>query len=333
MFRGLIIFIVACSLLISCEKAEKALVLPPPTGASHASVDLGANYDKQIFFDFETGKSVFTSNPYSWDLAFEAAADGKNVFMNGGKDIYVYNIGIKELSKITELPTGVNSSGSGWQYDASCGLPDGTGIGEWYGVAGATKAEVYIVRIASGVFKKMRILNNTETSYTIEWAPLESTDAPIIVQIEKDSSYNYAYYSFKDGIVKPEPAKSTWDVVFTRYRPLVFHNTAQVYVPYPVTGVLLNPTDTKAAVDSITAFAQITLQQAVDIPSSKCRDVIGYEWKSIDLYGIGGKYTVDRSKNFILHTRKGQLYKLRFLDYYNSSGQKGCPLFEYERLL
>ncbi len=333
MFRRLSLFIAACILLASCEKAEEALVLPPPTGASHATVSLGPNYERQVFYDFETGSSVYVSDPGSWDLAFEASEDGKHVFMNGGKDIYVYNLGVRKMAKVVELPDNVSSSGFGWLYDEACGQPEGTGIGDWYGVAGATKAEVYLVRVASGVFNKMRILSSTATAFTIEWAPLESKDPPLTVEIAKDSAYNYVYYSFSKGVVKPEPPKSTWDVVFTRYRPLVYDNFTQVSVPYMVTGVLLNPSGTKAAADSISGFTAIDREKALGLTASTCRDVIGYDWKSIDMRNVGGHYTVDRSKTYILHTRKNQLFKLRFLDYYNSSGEKGHPLFEYERLL
>jgi hypothetical protein len=242
----LIIFIVAVCLLPSCEKDEKALVLPPPTGASHASVDMGWNgiiYERQIFFDFDTDTVVFTSDWTSWDLAFEASPDGRHVFMNGGNGVFVYNMHTQDMQQVTELPAHITSTS--WQLDASCGLPDSTGIGEWCGAGGTTKGEVYIVQAPQGTYQKMRILALDASGYTIEWAPLEDKGTPATVHLAKDPAYNYVYFSFAKGIVNPEPPKNTWDVVFTRYRPLIYDNTTKQYIPYSVTGVLLNPYNTR----------------------------------------------------------------------------------------
>ena len=91
-----------------------------------------------------------------------------------------------------------------------------------------------------------------------------------------------------------------------------------------------NPTDTRGAADSTSAFDQITRQMAETVPTTNRRDVIGYDWKEYSINNA--QYTVHRWKNYMVYTRKGQIYKLHFLDYYNSAGQKGNPLFEYERL-
>jgi hypothetical protein len=333
MIRRLISFFAFACLMSSCEKEEKALVLPPATGASHASVNMGNNYERQIYFDFETGLPVFTSDPDSWDLAFEAGANGRHIFMNGGRDVYVHNTHLQRMSEVTELPQGVSSGVGfrGWQYDASSWDPDSTGIGDWFGTDGITKGEVYIVRLDVGAYMKMRILAANASIYSIEWAPLESTSPnPSAASIVKDSAFNYIYFSFKNGTVQPEPAKNTWDVVFTKYRPMVYESTLKKPVPYPARGVLLNPSNTRGAADSTTAFDQITLQKALTYQQSSARDVIGYDWKQ---YGFSTThYVVNRAKNYILYTRKDQIYKLHFLDFYNSAGEKGNPMFEYHRL-
>src|SRR5690606_33204022 len=111
-----------------------------------------------------------------------------------------------------------------------------------------------IVRTAAGENQKMRILAGTDSTYTIEWGPLESAGEPTVVHLTKDDDFNYIYFSFADGTVNPEPPKTTWDVVFTRYRPMVYHNDFQTYVPYPASGVLLNPYKTHGAADSTTPF-------------------------------------------------------------------------------
>ena len=323
-------FILSClCFLASCEKEEKALVLPPPGTATPASVEMGPDYDKQTFYDFETGMSVFSSDPRCWDLSFEATPEGKHVFINGAKDVFVYNTHLTNMNAVTELPANLKPSGSGWSFDAPCGMPDSTGIGDWFGLAGETRGEVYIVQTKADEYRKMRILTADASHFTIEWADLNATGTPTTVMLPKDSAYNFIYFSFSNGTVKPEPLKNTWDIVFTRYRH-VFHTQTHSNFPYTVTGVLLNPSKTKAAADSTIAFGDISLQKASSLPMSHYRDVIGFDWK--DYSFSSGRYEVNRAKNYVVQTRKDQLYKFRFLEFYNSSGQKGYPSFEYERL-
>src|ERR1043166_5868532 len=84
-YRCFLVFIAAFFCVTSCEKKEEAIVLPPQGPASHDSIVMGVNYDKQIFYDFETGLSVYSSNHDAWDLAFEGGPDGRNIYINGGQ--------------------------------------------------------------------------------------------------------------------------------------------------------------------------------------------------------------------------------------------------------
>ena len=326
------ILLLMLAFLSSCEKKEKALVLPPPGSASHAGVEMGADYDKQVFFDLETNAVVYTSSPASWDLSFESGPNGKHVFVNGGNKTFVFNTHKTDIRSVTTLPGNLVGSGAGWQFDASCGLPDSTAIGNWFYENGNTKGELYVVQTGSGTLYKTRMLASDNSGYSIEWLPLADTSATTNkVQIGKDSIYNFTYFSFKGGIVKPEPPKNTWDIVFTRY-VYVYRNypTPGKDFPYDVTGVLLNPYNTSASADSSLAFSNINLQVAESLPANNYRDVIGFDWK---VYNFNtSRYEVNRSKNYIIHTRKNQIYKLRFLEFYNNAGVKGNPAFEFERL-
>jgi hypothetical protein len=337
MLRSFILFIAALFLLSSCEKAEKALVLPKPGTASHDAVNMGNDYDKQIFYDFDTKSAVLINGPNKWDLAFESSPSGKHVYMNGGDvGIQMYNTHKTSMQQVTSLPPECATPTSlGWRiYDDPSGLPNLTAIGNWDTSSGATKGEVYIIQNANKVSWKLRILTVSSTTYKIEWAPLASVDAPIAVQLDKDTVCNFVYFSFANGVVKVEPPKDTWDVVFTRYR-YIYRNygtyNGQPYdFGYTFSGVLLNPCATTAGADSSTSFGAITLQIASAMQLSNHRDVIVADWKQYDFNT--GRYTVNRAKNYVLSTRKGQLYKLHFLEYYNSAGEKGNPAFEFERL-
>lgn len=309
------------------------MVLPPPGSASHASVAMGENYDKQIFYDFETEQQVFVSDPASWDLAIESSPIGKHLFINDGENAFVYNTHATDINAVNSLPANLTTSGVGWAYDAACGLPDSTGIGDWYNADGSSKMEVYILQLANGELLKMRILSATDKCYTIEWAGLSSKATPTTASITKDDNYSRNYFSFSKGNVNPDPPKDTWDIVFTRYRYIYRNYPSEgLNFPYNVSGVLLNPENTRASADSTTPFNAINLSLAQSLPTSNFRDVIGYNWKGYGLFTTS-RYTVNPAKCYIIHTRKGQIYKLHFLSFYNSAGVKGYPLFEFERLL
>ncbi len=324
--RRCFFFLAVLCAFASCEKDEDAIVLPPRGTASYDSVVLGESYDKQIFYDFESGMPVFTSDPKSWDLAFEATPEGRHIFINGGQDVWVYNTHKKDLAQVKTLPQGLSAtSGAGWQYDKPSLLPDATGMGEWQDTS------VYIVQLRSGL-QKLRVLSGDDSGYVFEWMPLSGSGAPTRVALKKDTAFNYVCFSFSKGITQPEPIKGAWDIVFTHYRELVYDGSLGYAVPYLVTGVLLNPWKTSAAADSVDEFSGIGLNKAQTALFSERRNVIGYDWKTVDLGGGSFTYTVNRRKNYIVSTRREQLYKMHFLGFYSSTGIKGTPTFEFERL-
>jgi hypothetical protein len=336
-----IFHLIVAGFFSSCVKKESAIVLPPPGSATVASVEMGMYYDKQIFFDFESGQAVFTSSPDSWDLAFEASPEGRHVFENGGKpSVFVYNTHKTDMNAVRELPPQLSPlADTFWQYDNPDGLPAGTAIGAWWNPDGSTKGEVYIVRLKT-VLYKLRMISADADSYRFEWMPLYGQGQPTQVTLPKDSKCNYVYFSFKQGITRPEPPdKHSWDVVFTQYRELVYDSDPAVLraLPYVVTGALLNPFSTEAAADSADAFDAIDLTKLPGLVFSKARNAIGYDWKTVDINtatgGGSAAYTVNPRKCYVLSTQEGHLFKLHFLSFYNpANGQKGTPLFEFERL-
>jgi hypothetical protein len=116
---------------------------------------------------------------------------------------------------------------------------------------------------------------------------------------------------------------------FGKYSTLLFTDVGDPY-PYLVTGVLLNPYKTVAAMDTIHQFEEVSFNIAEKQNFVIQKDIIGYEWKDYDF--DNGMYQVDPEKIYILKNRIGYYYKLRFIDYYNSTGEKGFPTFEFLRL-
>lgn len=325
----LFLALIVTSFLFSCEKKESAIVLPPKGSAELVRIETGEDYEDQVFFDFETGQIVQTSKVKSWDLAFEASPTGYHIFMNGDKNIYIHNTHNSNIAAIPDANSLMALQDTAWKADASCGLPDSTGIGEWKNSSGLSKNEVYVLKFGDDTYKKFVLESVTTTGYVFKYGDLDATSLQSI-EIPKNTLYNFTYFSFDNGgkLVTPEPPKATWDIVFTRYR-FFYYNLNNF--PYLVSGVLLNPYNTSARVDTTSSFVAVEASNAIASHTfSNHRDAIGWRWKTYNF--TNGRYEVDPSRTYIIKTRKGQYWKMHFLNFYNSADIKGSPSFEYERI-
>lgn len=309
--------------LFSCEKAEKPVVLPPAGQTLMSVVTMGEQYENQVFFSFETNQIVKTSPVNSWDLAFQS--DGCHVFMNGGKNIFIYNTHLIDPILVVDASNVPNKD---WQFDSPCGLPDSTALADWQWTDGTSKNEIYIAKIADDDFKKFVLLSSDAQSFHLAYGNIDALQLDTIV-IPKFQDYNFTYFSFDNGgqLLQPEPPKSTWDIVFTRYRYVYYDLDNFTYL---VSGVLLNPSNTMAMGDSINHFNAIQFDSNLLPQMSNKRDVIGFDWKKYNF--DNGKYDVKTTKSYVVRNQQNHYWKIHFLDFYDNNGVKGSPSFEFERI-
>lgn len=319
----------ASLLLASCQKEDVPVSLPQKGEAEYALVEMGVDYTDQLFFDLETNRVVHESKVNSWDLAFDASIDGYNIFMNGGNDVLVYNTHETDFRKVTKAPTAQSSE---WMFDRPCGLGDSTAIGDWRAPNGLAINEIYIVKLNETYneknLKKIRMVVVDGSRYVMEYADIDE-EITHTITIPKDDNYNYSYFSFSAGgqIVQPDPPKTAWDIVFTRYR-FIYYDLDDF--KYLVSGVLTNPYSTTTAADSINKFNEINETNAMKQSYTNHRDVIGFDWKNYNF--TTEHYDMVPNKNYIIKNRLGHYWKLHFLDYYNQQGIKGSPSFEFQRV-
>ncbi len=324
--RKILLLLLCVSMgLFSCEIAEKPIDLPPQGPATMVSVSVGDSYEDQLFFDLEKGEIVKTSKVASWDLAFETSADGFHVFINGGKNLFAYNTRSANLSQLVNAQSVPFSE---WGFDAPSGSKDSTAVGDWRQADGSSKMEVYYLKFHDGTFKKFMIGSANEDEYLLYYG--DETDPTLqSIVIPKNPDYTYSYFSFNNGgqLVYPDPPKASWDIVFSQYRHIYYELNN---FPYLVQGILLNPYQTKALVDSTTSFDAINAQTYPESAFTTTRDIIGFAWKRYDL--DAGKYTTNPAVVYVIRNRNGQIWKMRFLDFYGPNGEKGHPTFEIERI-
>ena len=293
----------------------------------------GPAYPDQVFYDLENQKVVATSLINSWDLAFGSSVEGYPIYVNGAKDLYVFNTGQTDITQVVEAP-GYNDSR--WQMDAPEGMPDSTAFGKW-GDNGISKGFVYIIKVNPAhykdTFRKIKITTADASHYEVMFSDLHSKQVQKVT-IPIDATYNYGYLSFNDGVIKPEPPKDSWDIVFTRYR-YIYRELNNF--PYLVNGVLLNPAKDNYLQASVQAvrdstlppFNEVTTDYITRVKFSPYRDAIGWDWKKYNF--DNGKYAVNKEWTYLIQSRNRQFFKFHFIDFYDKAGQPGSPTFEFSR--
>src|SRR5690606_6494748 len=103
-----------------------------------------------------------------------------------------------------------------------------------------SKNEVYIIRwgvYPEYIYKKVTILLADDEKYIISYADLESTTNIKNATVPKDEAFSYAYFSLvNEEVVVPDPPKTAWDIVFTRYKHIYPEYLEIKNYPYVVTG-------------------------------------------------------------------------------------------------
>jgi len=331
MWKILNICIVFMLLVSSCFQKDKPMepfVWDGQTFAMSQSM-----YTHQLFFDIESNSIARLNNNADWDLSFESSANGWHIRVNSSNYLNIYQTGVYDFTAQFSIDN------TKWKYDNSNGNPDSTAVGAWVNTGVHPyqySGQVYLIGTYDGSsnkpIKKLIFSMVNDTSYKFSYADLNGDNRKDIL-IKKDSSVNEVYFSITAGQqVNIEPNRNNWDLLFTQYETTLFDNGKPL--PYYVRGVLINPNHVEAAVDSSKTFEQISI---ADIPSFNFHstwDAIGYNWKSvaIDIASNSARYAVRSNYNYIIRDVKGNFYKLRFVSFYNLTGDEGYPTFDFKKL-
>lgn len=329
LFSILSVFVV---LLSSCWKDEEPFILPAPGEAIQAEISLGPNYDKMIYFNVATQEFIVRDFK-SWDLSFQAGENDFHVFLNSGNLMLVHETNLTDFDANYVLVKGME-----WRYDLPSGHLDSTAIGKWWsGTDGTSKGLVYVIDMGVAFtgderYKKFQVEKADATGYTINIGDLNDATSNRSFFIPKDDKRNLAHFNITTGtvITDLEPEKDNWDLWFTSYNH-IFYDQGPDPVPYQVRGALQNAANGVTIYEERTkSFDEIDIEYAATINLSSESDVIGYDWKSYDQ--DAGRYTVDNTRTYIIKTVSGYYYKLRFIDYYDTNGLRGTPVFDLQRL-
>lgn len=321
-------------LLNSCFKKDEMVPAHPRGQVKTDTLAMTDNYKYQIYFDLSSGKAVSTNLKNESDIGFGCSSGDWRIILNTADFMKAADLGA--------IPFGQphDTTGLKWKFDKSDGNPDSLALGHWYTIRnGDTVSANHVYLIERGLdpdgnslgFVQLVFDSLKHGTYYFRFAGLDGLSQHSAT-VTKDSTVNYIWYSFSGGgsVKNLEPKKDSYDLLFTQYSTLLFTSEGAAY-PYIVTGVLLNRNGIVAAIkDSILDFNAVTLSNVNSLPLSSALDVIGYDWKSFS-FNSGG-YTVRTGIFYVIRDKSGYLYKLRFVGFYNSKGEKGYPVIEYQAL-
>lgn len=323
----------------SCEKPEK--LYPAPTssaGLQTQTFAMGENYENQLFFNFST-QQTYTSPVGLWHIGFSCFSDTPYIVLNGGLNAYV-SCAYFEGYTITDIIPKDSLKKAAYKFDDPSGHRDSMGFLKPYGalnLAGEAKAKkgIYVLDLGSQWVDSLRYVKiqlhdfgggQFSFDHGNAYSPYYSN-----VKLNIDTRYNFVYYNFLN-YQSPlnEPTENTnWDIVFTTYKDAIYDSRGLLY-PYVIRGVLINPLRIEVAEIDGLDFQQIDLAVAQQTKFTAVIDEIGYDWKAYDQ--ASERYAIVPKKNFLLRTKDGHIFKMRFLDFYNDQGIKGFPKMAWELL-
>jgi hypothetical protein len=328
-----IIYILVVISLFSCLREEEP-IKPVEKGTKKiGGVDINNNgdYSNQIYYDIDINEVVRTIDRDIWDLGFESSPSGFTVITNTSCNIVVSKTGETDFANVTNL----GNLTLNYKWDDASGNPDSLALKDWI-ISGVPTNEVFVLNrgeradLSARGFKKIKIISVTPTEFVIEYANINGSDFQRKT-ITKNQNKNFTSFSFDQGgkIVEVEPDKTDWDLVLTQYTATFYELVPQLN--YSVSGVLINTKLVKGVKVFDKEFSTISISDVGVYTFSDSANVIGFDWKLFDFDGI--TYSIVPGQNYLLQSKTGRYYKLRFIDFYSSLGIKGSPRFEFEELI
>ena len=288
----------------------------------------GAGYTNQIWYSLQAGE-VASAPKDNWDLAFETTGFTSSIRINEQKGMAVFAAPFT-TAEWADLDTA--SMSSDWQllhndpkywergaFNQSSTADVDLGWGIYNPVTHVVSGDsLYVVQLANGDFKKLRIDNLSFGVYNFTYANLDGTEEEAAQLVKADfAGKNFGYFNMETNeVVDREPATEAWDITFTKYIDMI---GPEGDTPYGVTGVLqnysANTSHSEAPVDEVGPY---------DFPYSSEINIIGYDWKTFD---FTEGYIIAEDLSYFIQGGDGIIYQIIF------TGFGGSATGEYEFII
>lgn len=291
-----------------------ALAISTATAQVDDVVITGEGYANQVWYSMENGE-VGSAPLNNWDLAFEISGFTSSIRANTQKGLLVYQapFATEEWDDLTELnaswPLLYNDITS-WNRGA-LNLHPTSDFDIGWGIYNpithfVTGDSLYIVQLADGGIKKLRVDVLASGVYTFTYANLDGS-GELQKQLVKDdyTGKNFGYFSFETGeVLDREPLTEEWDITFTRYSGLI---QGQMY---RFSGIQHNYGIRVAEV----ANTPVDEADPWSIGFESEIDIIGDDWKAFT-----GAWSIVPDLSYFIEAQNGNVYQIVFSDFGGTS--------------
>ncbi len=294
------------------------------------TVSTSATYANQVWYSLPNDEQG-SAPKNNWDLAFEASSFGSTILINSITGTMLWNYpkddtggwSTVDTNGLSTWPSRYNSDTS-WAYGAMGRYADAADAFDldWgrYNMTThiITGDSLYIIRLASGDYKKLWIESLSGGLYTFKYANLDGS-SPQTATLDKSTygAKNFGYYSLQtNAALDREPLSANWDLLFTQY-------SAFIPSAYTVTGVLANKGVEIAKCanvigkDTFSAWESQTFHTAMN--------TIGYNWKTFTT-----SFIIQDSLVYFVARTDGEIWKMIFTGFGGSSS--GSYMFSKEKM-
>ncbi|MEM8894042.1 MAG: hypothetical protein AAGC88_05660, partial [Bacteroidota bacterium] len=222
----------------------------------------GAAFPDQAFFDFS--KSTQSNvGKYTWDLGFSSASGEFAVVLNAAAYHMARSLETTDMAAVTAEDT-IGFAGQMVipQFDPSAGAiawvdtPDGDLTTTAFGdiASSEEEANVFIVRRVTQDWQKVKVFRDGD-GYQVQWAAID--DASFNgSEVIKDDEYNFMHFSFESGEASIEPAKASWDIMYSTYTTSLNLGGPGLDIPYGFNDyITMNRNNTEVAMVMIEDIA------------------------------------------------------------------------------
>ncbi len=327
----------------ACSNDDDPIPVIPPSEGDSFQLNGGAGGSgavNSVYVDFSAPKQD-SAKRAGWDLGFVTGSNFR-VIINNTTAALARMVDKTDLNAVTEADTvGIvltlnqaePSPAEFEMLDDIGGDLTKTVIAE----VSATEAnnKVYILNrgtggsIAARDWMKIRVLRKGD-GYTVQYAPIAATDFQTL-DVPKDSKYHFSFASLDGSLVKAEPEKTNWDIVWTYS---IFETNFGVDVPYGFSDLVgLNYLAGVQAAEVLTSdvtYENYTEANIATTTFSADRWAIGSKWRVTGGPG-GGAAGVKTDRFYVVKDANGNYYKLKFISFTSTDGgTRGKPEISFE---
>ena len=320
------------------------------------SVAMSPGYSSDVYYSLKN-KTVLSSPNTTWHLGFQMTPPGPygnvSVIANhvmGQVKVYPTHLqastsfstlALADTATIAVASNEVFNSQESWNYGAFNQMANTSNPFDYsWGTYDLTSHNVtgdslYLIKQGNKFFKIWIQEYISEPADSVHWTfrigNLDGSTDDTVKIYRVAGGYTdklFAYYNANTKFITDrEPARTEWDILFTRYKELI---PGQPGVHYNVTGVLSNFKTEVTEVVGIPADSAV-LDTAASAFSATLNE-IGSDWKIFDMSNPPGTWIIRDSLSYFIKTQdSGDYYQLKFTGFSGSS--TGMVYFNSRKLV